>query len=294
MEERLQKVLARAGLGSRRSCEKLIAEGRVMVNGRLATLGSKANPEVDKIEVNGKPISNPEPLKYIALYKPRNVISAVSTPDSRKTVRELVDETGTLYPVGRLDVDSEGLILLTNDGDLTNKLTHPKFGQEKEYRVLIAKRPNEEQIESWRRGIILDDGHRTSPANVRFIKSHGKGAWLKVVLSEGRKRQIREMGTRTGLPVVRIIRVRIGTLHLGNLLPKQWRHLTAKEIKDLKGKRIAFPFGSNAHYALLQTLASSGLSEKDVDLVSLNVNEMSEGFSFPFLMSQLAVFTIMS
>jgi 23S rRNA pseudouridine2605 synthase len=127
MEERLQKILSRAGFGSRRSCEELIAKGRVTVNGRLAILGMKADPNLDRIEVNGQSLEAPEPLRYIALYKPRNVISAASPQDGRKTVRDLVDEPGTLYPVGRLDVDSEGLILLTNDGELTNRLTHPKF-----------------------------------------------------------------------------------------------------------------------------------------------------------------------
>ncbi len=235
MEERLQKTLARAGLGSRRSCEKLIADGLVMVNGRLATLGTKVDPNKDKIEVNGKLVSKPEPVKYIALYKPRNVLSTVSTQDERRTVRDLVDEPGTIYPVGRLDFDSEGLILLTNDGDLTNKLTHPRYGHEKEYQVLVAKRPNEEQLDCWRRGIVLEDGHLTLPAKVRFTKTHGKGAWINVILREGRKRQIREMGSHTGLSVVRIIRVRIRTLHLGKLKPSQWRHLTGKEIEDLKG-----------------------------------------------------------
>ena len=236
MEERLQKILARAGLGSRRSCEKLIAEGRVMVNGRLAVLGDKANPEADRIRVNGKPINPPEPKHYIALYKPRGVISSASPQDNRKTVRELVDEPGTLYPVGRLDVESEGLILLTNDGDLTNRLTHPRFGHEKEYQVLVAKRPDEAQLNAWRRGIVLDDGYHTAPAKVRFARPHGKGAWLNVTLREGKKRQIREMGALTGLPVVRIIRIRIGSLRLGNLKPKQWRYLDSREINQLKNR----------------------------------------------------------
>jgi 23S rRNA pseudouridine2605 synthase len=236
MEERLQKVLARAGLGSRRSCEKLILEGRVTVNGHLAKIGSKANPAVDRIKVNGKPINPPEPFKYIAFYKPRNVISSAAAQDDRKTVLDLVDEPGKLYPVGRLDADSEGLILLTNDGDLANLLTHPRYGHEKEYQVLVARRPDEEQLNAWRRGIVLDDGYRTSPAKVKFSKPQGKGAWLKVILREGRKRQIREMGALTGLPVVRIIRVRIGTLRLGSLKPKQWRLLTTGEVASLKGK----------------------------------------------------------
>jgi 23S rRNA pseudouridine2605 synthase len=238
MEERLQKILARSGHGSRRACEKLIAEGRVIVNGQLAKLGSKADPNADLIEVNGKPIQAPEPKKYVALYKPRGVISAASPQDTRKTVRDLVDEDGTLYPVGRLDVESEGLILLTNDGELTNRLTHPRFGHEKEYRILVAKRPDDEQLNAWRNGIVLEDGYRTTPAKIQYLRSHGKGAWLSVTLREGRKRQIREMGTLTGLPVVKIIRVRISSLHLGNLKPNQWRHLSTREVDELKGNQV--------------------------------------------------------
>jgi 23S rRNA pseudouridine2605 synthase len=236
MEERIQKILSRAGFGSRRACEELIKSNQVTVNGRLAILGAKADYRKDRIEVNGKIINAPEPLKYIALYKPRGVISAASSPDTRNTVRDLVDEPGTLYPVGRLDVDSEGLILLTNDGDLTYRLTHPKFGHEKEYRVLVAKRPDEEQINSWRRGVVMDNGYRTAPAKVKLEKLHGKGAWLNVILREGKKRQIREMGALTGLPVVRIIRIRIDSLRLGNLKPKQWRHLNSRELNQLKNK----------------------------------------------------------
>jgi 23S rRNA pseudouridine2605 synthase len=236
MEERLQKIMARAGLGSRRACENIIAAGQVLVNGRVATLGTKANPEHDQILVNGRPISDPEILSYIALYKPRGVISAVSTDNKRSTVRDLVDEPGRLYPVGRLDVDSEGLILLTNDGELTNRLTHPKFMHEKEYKILVASHPEDKQLKAWRLGVVLEDGYRTKPAKVRILSTHGKGTWMQVILTEGKKRQIREMGRLTGLPVVRIIRVRIGSLRLGNLKPRQWRHLKPEEISELKGE----------------------------------------------------------
>jgi 23S rRNA pseudouridine2605 synthase len=237
MKERIQKILSRAGLGSRRSCEKLISEGLVKVNGRLVKLGDQADPGKDLIEVNGKEISPSEPLKYIALHKPRNVISSAVSQDHRKTVLDLVDEPGTLYPVGRLDADSEGLILLTNDGDLTNHLTHPRYGHEKEYRVLVAKRPDEGQLNAWRKGIVLKDGYRTKPVKIKFSKTHGKGAWLTITLHEGRKRQIREMGTLTGLPVVRIIRIRISSLLLGNLKPGEWRYLTPKEVRKLKDSK---------------------------------------------------------
>jgi len=239
MEERLQKILARAGYGSRRACEEIVAAGRVTVNGRVASLGDKADPQNDHILLDGQPVRLAEQQVYIALYKPRGVISAVSSPDERPTVRDLVDAPGRIYPVGRLDVDSEGLILLTNDGNLANRLTHPRYGHEKEYRVLVARRPDEEQLATWRRGVVLSDGHRAAPAEVRLETPAGKGMWLRMVLREGRKRQIRETGTLIGLPVVKIVRVRIGSLHLGNLKPRQWRYLTPQEVAELKGERPA-------------------------------------------------------
>jgi 23S rRNA pseudouridine2605 synthase len=236
MEERLQKILARAGFGSRRSSEELIVKGRVRVNGQPATLGSKADPTRDRIEVDGRPLKLEEELVYIAVYKPRGVISAAVAQDQRQTVREIVPVPGQLYPVGRLDVDSEGLILLTNDGDLTYRLTHPKFGHEKEYRVLVARHPDQEQLQSWQRGIVLEDGHRTAPAQVRLESLSGKGAWLRIVMREGRKRQIREVGSLLGLPVVKIIRTRIGSLLLGSLKPREWRNLKEDEVAALKGR----------------------------------------------------------
>jgi 23S rRNA pseudouridine2605 synthase len=234
MEERLQKILARAGYGSRRSCEELISAGRVRVNGQAAGLGDKADAGKDKISVDGRPVKQAETLVYVALYKPRGVISTVSDPDLRPAVRDLVPVEGTLYPVGRLDFDSEGLVLMTNDGDLTNKLTHPRYEHEKEYRVLVAKQPDPEQLNLWRRGVVLEDGFRTGPAGVYVVSKNGKGAWLNVTLKEGHKRQIREMGLQTGLPVVRIVRVRIGGLRLGSLKPKEWRYLTTQEVAALK------------------------------------------------------------
>lgn len=233
MEERIQKILARAGYGSRRTSEEFIASGRVTVNGRVATLGMKADPVSDKIELDGKPIASSEPLVYIALYKPRGVLSSVKSPDPRPTLLDLVPVSEHVYPVGRLDIDSEGLILLTNDGDLTNRLTHPRYGHEKEYRVLVARHPDEEQLGTWRRGVVLEDGYQTSPAEVRLQSFKGKGAWLRVTMREGRKRQIREIGSRLGLPIVKIIRTRISSLELGTLKPRQWRKLTPKEIEKL-------------------------------------------------------------
>jgi 23S rRNA pseudouridine2605 synthase len=246
MEERIQKILARAGLGSRRACEVYIKAGRVTVNGQVAGLGDKADPIIDRILLDGQSIKLPEALVYVALYKPRGVLSAASAPDSRQTVRDLVDLPGRLYPVGRLDVDSEGLILLTNDGELANRITHPRFGHEKEYRVLVASRPDEEQLSIWRRGVVLEDGYHTQPCRVEFESASGKGAWLRVVLREGRKRQIRETGSRLGLPVVKIIRVRIGSLRLGNLKSGEWRTLSPNEVAELKGARPSSPLRSSS------------------------------------------------
>ncbi len=234
MEERLQKILARAGYGSRRSCEAIIAQGRVWVNGQVAQLGDKADPSVDRITIDGAVVKAPEAPLYIALYKPRGVLSTVTAPDVRPTVRELIPLSGNIFPVGRLDVDSEGLVLLTNDGELANHLTHPRYGHEKEYRVLVAKHPDEKQIQAWQHGVILNDNFKTAPAQVRVESLAGKGSWLRIILREGHKRQIRETGSKIGLPVVRIVRTRIGSLQLGSLKPRQWRHLTSKEIQELK------------------------------------------------------------
>src|SRR4030043_1104954 len=234
MEERLQKILAYAGFGSRRTCEDLITAGRVTVNGQVASIGSKADLQVDQIKMDGKLVKFPENYQYIILYKPRGVLSTVSSPDPRPTVRDLVPVQGTLYPVGRLDVDSEGVILLTNDGELTNQLTHPRYGHEKEYRVLVARHPDEKQKNAWRRGGVMLDGYRTKPVQVEVESHTGKGTWMRVIMKEGRKRQIRETCGQIGLPVVSIIRIRIGSLWLGNLKPKEWRYLTPAEIKGLK------------------------------------------------------------
>lgn len=236
MEERLQKILAKAGHGSRRACEQFIQAGRVRVNGQVAKIGQKADPAKDKITLDGKPITANIEYVYFALHKPRNVLSTVSPEpgDNRKTVRDLVDAPERVYPVGRLDFDSEGLILMTNDGDLANRLTHPRYGHEKEYKVLLARRPDDKQLQTWARGVVLEDGHRTGPAQVRFSSTAGKGAWVQVIMGEGRKRQIREVGLLLGLPVVRILRTRIGSLRLGSLKPRQWRYLTAQEISELQ------------------------------------------------------------
>ena len=237
MQERIQKILAQAGYGSRRACEELIVAGRVRVNGQVAELGQKADAIIDKIALDGRPLPKMERLVYIALHKPRFVLSTVEGEegDRRETVRDLVAEQvrERVYPVGRLDLDSEGLILLTNDGDLTNKLTHPRYGHKKEYEVLVARRPDDEQLATWRRGVTLEDGYRTAPAEIHILRPQGKGTWLRIVMGEGRKRQIREIGALLGLPVVRILRVRIGSLRLGSLKAREWRYLTEEEVEAL-------------------------------------------------------------
>jgi len=236
MQERLQKILAQAGYGSRRACEEFIVSGRVRVNGKVAELGQKADPTDDHISLDGKPIPRVEKLVYIAINKPRFVLSTVEHEegDKRETVIDLVDVPERVYPVGRLDLESEGLMLLTNDGALTNLLTHPRYGHQKEYRVLLARRPDEKQLSVWRHGVVLEDGYKTAPAGVQITEAQGKGIWLRVVMGEGRKRQIREIGALLGLPVVRIVRVRIGSLRLGNLKPRAWRYLSSEEVAELK------------------------------------------------------------
>jgi 23S rRNA pseudouridine2605 synthase len=248
MVERLQKILAKAGYGSRRTCDALIAAGRVGLNGHIAALGEKADSAGDVVTVDGARIRAAAELAYIALYKPRNVISSVDDPVGRKTVVDLIPQATGLYPVGRLDWDSEGLVLMTNDGDLTNRLTHPRYGHTKEYRVLVARKPDSKQLQTWRAGIVLSDGHRTAPAKIEVEQAAGKGAWLRVIMGEGRKRQIRETGALLGLPVVRIVRTGISTLRLGGLGPGQWRYLSASEIQTLKQSPGApkAPHGKNS------------------------------------------------
>ncbi len=232
MTERLQKVMARAGLGSRRTCESLILDGRVSVNGELVEIGHRVDPERDIIRVDGKRLEAPETLVYVLLNKPTGVVSSLRAQGNRETVRDLVDLPQRLYPVGRLDVQSEGLILLTNDGDLAHQLTHPRYGHEKEYRVMFDKTPNQSQLDAMRRGVVLPEGARTKPAKVWF-EAPGKQRWVRIVLKEGRKRQIREMARVLGLHVRQLIRVRFGTIEIGELKPREWRNLTRAEVAQL-------------------------------------------------------------
>lgn len=233
MEERLQKILAQAGLGSRRACEELISEGRVTVNGRVAALGQKADARADAIGVDGTPIARAERHRYVILHKPRGVISSLDAQGDRNTVIDLVPFPERLYPVGRLDMDSEGLILLTNDGELTNRITHPRYETEKEYRVLVRGTPDDERLATWRRGVVVE-GKRTAPAQVFRQERAGDNTWLKVIMHEGRKHEIRDIGIALGMPVQRLIRVRLGTVLLGALKPGEWRELTTAEVASLR------------------------------------------------------------
>lgn len=233
-EDRVQKLLSRAGFGSRRGCEKFIKEGRVTVNGETIILGAKADPLKDDIRLDGAPIGKPEKKVYIAVNKPRNVLSLDSPGDPRPSVFDLVRDERHLFPVGRLDFDSEGLVLLTNDGRLANRLTHPRYEHDKEYEVHVTRRPDNEQLEIWRRGVVLEDGYRTLPAEVEVKTYTKKGAWLTVVIREGKNKQIRRTGARIGLPVRQIRRVRIGPVKLGKLQPGHFRYLKPEEIQELK------------------------------------------------------------
>jgi len=233
-EERVQKLLAAAGYGSRRSCEQIITDGRVRVNGRIIHIGDKADPSRDEIRVDNKPIAIMQKKIYVALNKPRGYLSDIDENHPKPSVHDILDLSEHLFSVGRLDLDSEGLILMTNDGELANRLSHPRYQHDKEYEVFVISEPDQEQIEIWRRGVVLEDGYRTLPAEVDLLSKVNKGAWLRIVLHEGKKRQIRKTGARIGLPVSKIRRVRIGTLKLGSLKPGEWRYLTEREVKLLK------------------------------------------------------------
>jgi 23S rRNA pseudouridine2605 synthase len=236
MKERLHKVLAHAGVASRRAAERMILDHRIRVNGTLVLeLGTQVDPVADRIEVDGRPLARGEGrLHYVALNKPSGVVSTAHDPEGRPTVVELVHARQRLYPVGRLDIDSEGLVLLTDDGELTFRLTHARFGIEKEYQVQVACLDfGEQQLEQLRRGVILDDG----PARVvraDLIRATSRGGLVRVVLIEGRQRQVRRMLAALGCAVERLQRVRIGPLRLGDLEHGQHRGLRPREITTLR------------------------------------------------------------
>lgn len=246
--ERLQKLLSAAGIASRRHAEEMIREGRVTVNGKLVTeLGTKADPQKDHIKVDGKLLRIAPGRRYVLLNKPRGLVVTREDPERRPTVFALLGNRvpQRVVPVGRLDVDSEGLLILTDDGTLVHKLTHPSGGCRKEYEVKVSGVPTPAQLERLRRGIRLEDGTRTSPAEIELVETTpekggvGGNAWLKVVLGEGRSRQIRRMFSLVGHPVAKLRRVAIGPLRDRSLKPGDWRDLEAGEVKALFAIRPA-------------------------------------------------------
>jgi 23S rRNA pseudouridine2605 synthase len=230
--DRLQKVLAQAGLGSRRACEVLIDEGRVEVNGEVARLGRRVDPERDRVSVDGVAIPVRPGLVYYLLNKPAKVVTTASDPEGRPTVIDLVPAEPRVFPVGRLDWDTEGLLLLTNDGDLAHGLTHPSRGVPKTYLAEVSGIPSRGALRRLREGVDLDDG-RTAPAKARLAQTTPTGSALEIVIHEGRNRQVRRMCEAIGHPVRRLVRTRFGPLHENRLAPGQWRSLTQAEIRAL-------------------------------------------------------------
>jgi 23S rRNA pseudouridine2605 synthase len=246
-QERLQKIIAHAGVSSRREAEAMIREGRVTLNGRVVTeLGTRADPDRDHIKVDGKLITKAEPHRYILLYKPKEVMTTVEDPQGRRTVIELVRGIRErIYPVGRLDFHSEGLVLLTNDGELAFKVSHPTHGSVKTYSVKVRGVPDERMVEKLRRGITID-GKRTLPCDIERMHTTGKrddegNSWFEVKLREGRTQQIRKMFQAIGHPVSKLRRVAIGPISDPKLTPGVWRELTKQEVKLLESMKEAKP-----------------------------------------------------
>jgi 23S rRNA pseudouridine2605 synthase len=226
--ERLQKVLARAGVGSRRVCEELITDGRVTVNGEVPVLGRRVDTAVDLVELDGVPLPVRPGLVHYLLNKPAGVVSTAEDTHGRPTVISLVPDEPRVYPVGRLDMDSEGLLVLTNDGELTYRLTHPSFGVPKEYLVHVEGEPSSGAVRRLRDGVELDDGP-TAPARVAVVAP----SLLRIVIHEGRNRQIRRMCEVVGHPVLRLVRTRIGPITDPSLGPGSYRTLSFDEVRSL-------------------------------------------------------------
>lgn len=235
--ERLQKVLAARGVASRRAAEALIVAGEVSVDGQIVTeLGTKVNPETAVIRVSGRLLKMPQPA-YFILNKPRGYITTASDPEGRRTIFDLFDPAdlrGRIYPVGRLDMDSEGLLLMTNDGELAHRIAHPRYRIDKEYNALVTGHPSAEALARLSQGGFLIDGGRTSPAGVSVMGQEGGDTWLKIVIHEGRKRQVRRMLEEIGHPVIRLRRVRLGHLSLAGLPAAAYRPLTPEELQRLR------------------------------------------------------------
>ena len=227
--ERLQKVLARVGVGSRRACEDLIADGRVTVDGQVAVLGRRVDPDTALIEVDGAPIGVRPGLVHYLLNKPTGVVTTADDPKGRPTVVGLVPDDPRVFPVGRLDVDTEGLLLLTNDGELTQRLTHPSYGVEKEYVAEVRGTPTRAVLRRLREGIELNDG-LTAPARAALLDA----SVVRLTIHEGRNRQVRRMCEAVGHPVVRLVRTRIGPIADRSLAPGAWRALSVEEVRALE------------------------------------------------------------
>jgi 23S rRNA pseudouridine2605 synthase len=230
--ERLQKVLARAGLGSRRVCDDLIAAGRVTVDGSVAVLGARVDPDVARITVDGTPITSRAGVVYYLLNKPPKVVTTADDPQGRSTVMELVPSEPRVFPVGRLDFETEGLLLLTNDGELTQLLTHPSHGVDKTYLAEVEGNPTPATLRALGAGVELDDGP-TAPAKVRVVQHEGGRSALELTIHEGRNRQVRRMCEAVGHPVRRLVRTRIGPLRDDRLAPGEWRLLESAEVRAL-------------------------------------------------------------
>jgi 23S rRNA pseudouridine2605 synthase len=237
--DRLQKLLSMAGIASRRAAEELIREGRVAVNGDIVrTLGVKADPAIAEIKVDGRRVRFDIRPRYILLNKPKGYVTTRKDPQGRRTIMDLLAGVKEyIYPVGRLDYDSEGLLLMTSDGDIAARLTHPRHGVERVYEAIVVGAPSEEALEKLRRGVFLD-GERTAAAQVRRGSVVGKGGRqttkLTITLREGRNRQVRRMCAQIGHPVRRLTRIRMGPIKLGDLRPGAWRDLSAAEIEMLQ------------------------------------------------------------
>lgn len=236
MKERLQKILARIGIASRRKAEELILEGRVTINGWVAALGMKADPETDHIKVDGRLISRPEPRVYYILNKPEGVLTTLDDKEARPTIRELIKGIRhRVFPVGRLDYHSEGLLMLTNDGELAFRLIHPSQKIPKTYIVKVRGIIADTAIDKLKTGVRLEDG-LTAPASVKRIRmpKTEKNSWLEIIIHEGRKRQIRRMLEHVGHPVLKLKRIRIDGIGLGDLPAGKWRPISPLEIQKLK------------------------------------------------------------
>jgi 23S rRNA pseudouridine2605 synthase len=230
--ERLQKVLARAGFGSRRAAEGLIADGRVSVDGEVARLGQRIDPQVAHVEVDGVPVTVRQGVVYYLLNKPRRVVTTARDPEGRPTAVELVPAEPRVFPVGRLDYDTEGLLVLTNDGELAQLVTHPRHGIDKAYLVEVSGVPSRAAIRTLRDGVDLDDGP-TAPARVRLLQDQGDTAALEIVVHEGRNRIVRRMCEAVGHPVRRLVRTRVGPITDRRLAPGAWRPLRPREVQAL-------------------------------------------------------------